>query len=141
MPVHAREMNSVLLPSISKLATFLFTSHFMLCVFLYPILAVTSWPNWCKQFVCSVVSKFFKHSIFNKLSDDIFYHWSLLCISIESLHAYFIWVFGHQLLLEPNIHCHATLHYECNYCKLCLYFSRELPDFLTKEVPHETFPI
>ena len=80
-------------------------------------------------------------SIVYLINYQMFYHWSLLCISIESLHAYFIWVFGHQLLLEPNIHCHATLHYECNYCKLCLYFSRELPDFLTKEVPHETFPI
>ena len=69
----------------------------------------------------------------------IFYPLSLLCISSESWHAHFAEVFGHQLMLEPNIHCHTTLHYECSYCKLCLYFSRGLPDLLTKEVA-QNFP-
>ena len=54
----------------------------------------------------------------------IFYYWSLLCTSSNSWHAYFIGAFGHQLLSEPSNHCHITLlHYECSYCKLCLYFS------------------
>ena len=38
--------------------------------FIQPSLQQT-WPNQCKPFVCSVISRFFKHSLFNKLSDDI----------------------------------------------------------------------
>ena len=30
-----------------------------------------TWPNQCKRFVCSVISRFLKHSLFNKLSNHI----------------------------------------------------------------------
>ena len=62
----------------------------------------------------------------------IFYHWSWLCISSESWHDHFVRIVWHQLLLEPNIHCHTTLHYECSCCKLWLYFSKKVTWLVNK---------
>ena len=93
-----------------------------------------TWPNQRKRFVCSAISRFFKHSLFNKLSDDIL---SLIfTLHIQRIIARsFRWSLWTSLLLEHSVHCHTTLHYECSYFKLCLCFSRGLHD-----VAHETFP-
>ena len=42
------------------------------CVHFYIQLSLwQTWPNRSKRFVRSVISRFFKHSLFNKLSNDI----------------------------------------------------------------------
>ena len=50
---------------------------------LHFFIQLSLWQTWLKwQFVCSVISRLFKHNLFNK-HQIICYPWSLLCISSE----------------------------------------------------------
>ena len=126
------------MPSFSRSATFSFTSH-LSCMHFF----IEKSPQRNDQ---TIVNDLFVvlypgslRTVYLKNYWMIFYHWSWLCISSESWHDHFVGIFGHQLLLEPNIHCHTKLHYECSCCKLWLYFSKGLSDWLTGEITHEAF--
>ena len=115
---------------------FSFTSHFMLCAFLYQNLTATN-DQTSINGLFEVLYPGSLSIVFLTNYWMIFCHWSLLHMSGKSWHAHFVGVFGHQLLLEPNIYCHAKLHYECSYHK---YYLKGMAWFVNKGSNLQNFP-